>query len=56
MLLIERIPTLSILERNQSGLGPTVTFSIRRAEKKGHSLGDSNSITVGFWIGVDPSH
>ena len=37
MLLIERIPTLSILVRNQAGLGPTFTLSISRAEKNGHS-------------------
>ena len=37
MLLIERIPTLSILARSHCGLGPTFTFSILRAEKNGHS-------------------
>ncbi len=39
MLLIERIPTLSIFARNHCGLGPTFTLSILRAEKNGHSLG-----------------
>ena len=37
MLLMERMPTLSILARNHCGLGPTVTLSILRAEKNGHS-------------------
>src|SRR5437016_2201512 len=37
MLLIERIPTLSIFARNHCGLGPTFTLSILRAEKNGHS-------------------
>jgi len=37
MLLIERIPTLSIFARNHCGLGPTCTLSILRAEKNGHS-------------------
>ena len=37
MLLIERMPTLSIFARNHCGLGPTLTFSILRAEKNGHS-------------------
>ncbi len=37
MLLIERIPTLSIFDRNHCGLGPTFTLSILRAEKNGHS-------------------
>src|SRR6266403_635841 len=37
MLLIERMPTLSIFARNHSGLGPTVTWSILRREKNGHS-------------------
>ena len=31
MLLIERIPAASSFARNQSGLGPTLTFSIRRS-------------------------
>jgi hypothetical protein len=39
MLLIERMPTLSIFARNQSGDGPTLTLSILRAEKNGHSFG-----------------
>jgi len=33
MLLIERIPTLSIFARNHCGLGPTCTLSILRVEK-----------------------
>src|SRR5207247_251022 len=37
MLLIERIPTLSIFARSHCGLGPTFTLSILRAEKNGHS-------------------
>ena len=37
MLLIERIPTLSIFLRSHCGLGPTFTLSILRAEKNGHS-------------------
>src|SRR5437660_2231197 len=37
MLLMERMPTLSILARSHCGLGPIVTLSILRAEKKGHS-------------------
>ncbi len=37
MLLIERMPTLSIFARNHCGLGPTFTLSILRAEKNGHS-------------------
>ena len=37
MLLIARIPTLSIFDRNHCGLGPTFTLSILRAEKNGHS-------------------
>src|SRR5207245_9246909 len=37
MLLIERMPTLSIFARNHCGLGPTVTWSILRREKNGHS-------------------
>ena len=39
MLLMERMPTLSSLARIQSGLAPIRTFSIRRAEKNGHSRG-----------------
>src|SRR5260370_1207766 len=37
MLLIDRMPTLSIFARNHCGLGPTFTLSILRAEKNGHS-------------------
>src|SRR5207247_2990888 len=37
MLLIERLPTLSIFVRSHCGLGPTFTLSILRAEKNGHS-------------------
>src|SRR5438132_2324080 len=37
MLLIERIPTLSIFARNHCGLERTFTLSILRAEKNGHS-------------------
>ena len=37
MLLIERMPTLSIFARNHCGVGPTFTLSILRAEKNGHS-------------------
>ena len=37
ILLIERTPTLSIFARNHCGLGPTLTLSILRAEKNGHS-------------------
>src|SRR5258706_12894108 len=40
ILLIERTPTLSIFARNHSGLGPTFTLSILRAEKNGHSRVD----------------
>ncbi len=40
MLLIERIPTLSIFARNHCGLGPTFTVAILRAEKNGHSRVD----------------
>src|SRR5439155_22481656 len=37
MLLMERMATLSLLARSHCGLGPIVTLSILRAEKKGHS-------------------
>ena len=37
MLLIERMPTLSIFARSHCGLAPTFTLSILRAEKNGHS-------------------
>ncbi len=40
MLLIERIPTLSIFARNHCGLDRTFTLSILRAEKNGHSRVD----------------
>ena len=46
MLLIERTPTLSIFARNHCGLGSTLTLSILRAEKNGHSLGAEILIDV----------
>src|SRR6266404_5108905 len=51
MLLIERIPTLSIFARNQAGLGPTFTLSILRAEKNGHSA-DAVIFTPDFLISI----
>src|SRR5581483_5055980 len=63
MLLIERIPTLSIFARNHCGLGPTLTLSIFRTEKNGHSrveviftpafltvTGDSPGIDLRFFL------
>src|SRR5437667_8291251 len=51
MLLIERMPTLSIFDRNHCGLGPTFTFSIQRAEKNGHSRVEV-IVTPIFLIGI----
>src|SRR5437868_6750569 len=48
MLLIERMPTLSIFARNHSGLGPTFTLSILRNEMNGHSFGAE--------ISMEPAH
>jgi hypothetical protein len=39
MLLMARMPTLSIFARNHCGLGPTFTLAILRTEKNGHSRG-----------------
>src|ERR1700758_770105 len=51
MLLIERMPELSIFARNHWGLGPIWTFSIRRAEKNGHSRAEL-IVTPVFLIGI----
>src|SRR5207253_11359736 len=51
MLLMERVPTLSILARSHSGLGPTVTLSILRSEKKGHSCVEE-MVTPVFLTGI----
>src|SRR5437879_13646644 len=51
MLLMERMPTLSILARSHCGLEPTVTLSILRAEKKGHSCVEA-MVTPVFLTGL----